>query len=45
MISDAGIRDTGPAALYVYVDNTDETYLRAVEADARSRRAFEPAVL
>jgi PhnB protein len=36
MISDAGIRDPAPAFLYVYVDNTDETYRRAVEAGARS---------
>jgi PhnB protein len=36
MISDAGIRDPTPAFLYVYVDNTDETYRRAVEAGARS---------
>jgi PhnB protein len=36
MISDAGIRDPAPAFLYVYVDNADETYRRAVEAGARS---------
>jgi len=36
MISDAGIRPATPAFLYVYVDNTDETYRRAVEAGARS---------
>ena len=36
IISDAGIRDPAPALLYVYVDNTDETYRRAVEAGARS---------
>jgi PhnB protein len=36
MISDAGIRDPIPAFLYVYVDNTDETHRRAVEAGARS---------
>ena len=36
MISDAGIRDPPPAFLYVYVDNADETYRRAVEAGARS---------
>jgi len=34
MISDAGIRDPAPAFLYVYVDNTDETYRRAVQAGA-----------
>ena len=36
MISAAGIRDPTPAFLYVYVENTDETYRRAVEAGARS---------
>ena len=36
MISDAGIRDPTPAFLYVYVDNTDETYRRAIGAGARS---------
>jgi uncharacterized glyoxalase superfamily protein PhnB len=36
MISDAGIRDPAPAFLYVYVENTDETYRRALEAGARS---------
>jgi PhnB protein len=36
MISEAGIRDAAPAFLYVYVDNTDETCRRAVEAGARS---------
>ena len=36
MISDAGIRDPAPAFLYVYVDNTDETYRRAVQAGVRS---------
>ena len=36
MISDAGIREPSPAFLYVYVDNTDETYRRALEAGARS---------
>lgn len=35
MISDAGIRDPAPAFLYVYVENADETYRRAVEAGAR----------
>ena len=38
MISDAGIRNPTPAFLYVYVENTDETYRRAVEAGARARR-------
>ena len=36
MISEAGIRDPTPAFLYVYVENTDETYRRALEAGARS---------
>lgn len=36
MISDAGMRDPAPAFLYIYVDNADETYRRAVEAGARS---------
>jgi uncharacterized glyoxalase superfamily protein PhnB len=36
MISDAGIRDPTPAFLYVYVEDPDETYQRAVEAGARS---------
>ena len=39
MISDAGIRRPAPAFLYVYVDNSDETYQRAVEAGARSLEA------
>jgi PhnB protein len=36
MISDAGIRDTARAFLYVYVADTDETYRRALQAGARS---------
>jgi PhnB protein len=36
MISDAGIRDPAPAFLYVYVDDADETYRRALGAGARS---------
>jgi PhnB protein len=36
MISEAGIRDPTPAFLYVYVEDTDETYRRAIEAGARS---------
>jgi PhnB protein len=35
MISDAGVRRPAPAFLYVYVDNTDKTYRRAIEAGAR----------
>ena len=36
MISDAGVRDAMPACLYVYVQNADVTWQRAVEAGARS---------
>jgi PhnB protein len=36
MISDAGIRDAAPAFLYVYVEDTDRTYRRALAAGARS---------
>jgi uncharacterized glyoxalase superfamily protein PhnB len=37
MISDGdGLRDLVPAFLYVYVENVDETYRRAVEAGAQS---------
>ena len=36
MISDAGIRRPMTAFLYVYVDDTDATYQRAVDAGARS---------
>jgi PhnB protein len=36
MISDAGIRSPMTAFLYVYVNNTDATYRRALEAGARS---------
>jgi uncharacterized protein (TIGR02246 family) len=41
MISDAGIRGPIPAFLYVYVDNTDEVYRRALQAGARGLE--EPA--
>ena len=41
MISDAGVRDPAPAFLYVYVENTDETYRRAIQAGAVSLE--EPA--
>jgi PhnB protein len=34
MISDAGARAPQPAFLYVYVNDADETYRRAVEAGA-----------
>jgi len=36
MISDAGIRSPMTAFLYVYVEDTDTTYLRAIDAGARS---------
>ena len=36
MVTDAGIRPPAPAFLYVYVTNTDETYLRAVEAGVKT---------
>jgi len=36
MISDAGIRDAMTACLYVYVENADITWQRAIEAGARS---------
>ena len=36
MISDAGIRRPMTAFLYVYVNDTDATYQRALEAGARS---------
>jgi PhnB protein len=36
MVSDAGIRNPTPAFLYVYVDDTDKTYQRALQAGANS---------
>lgn len=36
MISDAGIRSPMTAFLYVYVNHTDATYQRALDAGARS---------
>lgn len=39
MISDAGVRDPMPACLYVYVENADETYRRAIGAGASSIEA------
>ncbi len=35
MVSDAGVRQPGPAFLYVYVSDTDATYRRAIEFGAR----------
>lgn len=36
MISETGVRDTIPACLYVYVENADATWQRAIDAGARS---------
>jgi len=36
MISEAGVRDTMTAFLYVYVDDVEAVYKRAVEAGART---------
>ena len=36
MISEAGIRPPTPAFLYVYVEDADETYRRAIEGGGRS---------
>jgi uncharacterized glyoxalase superfamily protein PhnB len=36
LISDAGMRQTFPAFLYVYVDDVQQTYRRAIEAGAVS---------
>jgi PhnB protein len=36
MISEAGTRDPMPAFLYVYVENTDRTYARALATGATS---------
>ncbi len=41
MISEAGARPAMPVFLYVYVDDADATYRRAVEAGARS---LEPPI-
>lgn len=37
MVTDPGIRDPMPAFLYVYVDDADETYRKAIRAGAKSR--------
>ncbi len=39
MVSGAGIRDTVTAFLYVYVDDADATYQRALECGAESLEA------
>jgi PhnB protein len=36
MISDARARDPNPSFLYVYVEDADETYQRALQAGAKS---------
>jgi PhnB protein len=36
MVSEAGIRNSTPAFLYVYVEDTDATFQRALEAGALS---------
>jgi PhnB protein len=39
MISEAGVREAMPACLYVYVENADITWQRAVKAGAQSLEA------
>jgi PhnB protein len=39
MVSAAGVRDLFPAFLYVYVDDADATYRRAVDAGATTLEA------
>jgi len=36
MVSEAGVREAMPAFLYLYVDETDATYERALKAGAES---------
>jgi uncharacterized glyoxalase superfamily protein PhnB len=36
MVSEAGVREAMPACLYVYVENADVTWRRAVKAGAQS---------
>ncbi|HEV2721993.1 MAG TPA: VOC family protein [Thermoanaerobaculia bacterium] len=42
MISDAGVRPPTPAFLYVYVDDADAVYRRAVDAGAETIEAPGP---
>ena len=39
MISEAGVRDSALACLYVYVESADATWQRAIDAGARSIEA------
>jgi PhnB protein len=39
MISETGVRDTVPACLYVYVENADAIWQRAIDAGAHSIEA------
>jgi PhnB protein len=39
MVSDAGVREQMPACLYVYVENADDTWRRALAAGALSLEA------
>ena len=39
MISETGVRDTVPACLYVYVENADATWQRAIDAGAHAIEA------
>jgi PhnB protein len=39
MVSSAGVRDVMPAFLYLYIEDTDETYHRALAAGAESIEA------
>jgi PhnB protein len=36
MVTEAGVRSASTAFLYVYVENADETYQRAVDAGAKT---------
>jgi PhnB protein len=39
MVSEVGVRDAMPAFLYLYIDDTDATYERALKAGAESLEA------